>query len=140
MRILRTTVIAAALALGGCFYPADRGKLLEAKLQRLEADNQRLVAELEKARGEVLPKVDAKIQEVTEALEKLDKAARRSDADTAVLLQKTIEDVAALRGELETNQHRISELRAALDAVHADLEKKLLQALGPEAAKQYQAQ
>src|SRR5919106_1267826 len=131
--------IAAALGLGGCFYPADRGKLLEAKLQRLEADNQRLIAELEKTRGDLLPRVEAKIKEVTQALEKLDQASRRSDADTGVLLQKTIEDVAALRGELETNQHRISQLRAALEAAQGELEKKVLQMLGPEAAKQYEA-
>lgn len=124
---------------GGCFYPADRGKLLEAKLEKLEADNRRLVSELEKARSELLPRVEAKIQEVTRALEMLDQASRRSDADTGVLLQKTIEDVAALRGELETSQHRISELRAALEAVQGELEKKVLQMLGPEAAKQYEA-
>jgi tol-pal system protein YbgF len=135
----RISAFAAALLLGGCFYPADRGKLLEAKLQRLEGDNQRLVAELEKARGDLLPRVEAKIEEVTRALEKLDQASRRSDADTGVLLQKTIEDVAALRGELETSQHRISELRAALDAIHGELDKKVVQILGPEAAKQYEA-
>lgn len=139
IRNLAVAPLVAVLAGGGCFYPADRGKLLEAKLDRLESDNKRLVAELEKTRGDLLPRVDAKIQEVTQALEKLDQASRRSDADTGVLLQKTIEDVAALRGELETNQHRISQLRAALDAVQGELEKKVLQILGPEAAKQYEA-
>ncbi|HZA14923.1 MAG TPA: tol-pal system protein, partial [Myxococcaceae bacterium] len=92
IRNLAVAPLVAVLAGGGCFYPADRGKLLEAKLDRLESENKRLVAELEKTRGELLPRVDAKIQEVTEALEKLDQASRRSDADTGVLLQKTIED------------------------------------------------
>lgn len=83
--------------------------------------------------------VDEKIQEVSQALEGLDKAARRTDADTGVLVQKNIEDVAKLRGELEAANYKISELRAALDAVEANTEKRVLALLGPEAAKSYEA-
>ena len=137
--LLRAAPIVTLLLLGGCFYPADRGRALEVKLQKLEGDNEQLRTELERTRGEVLPRVDEKIKEVTRALESFDKASRRSEADTSVLLQKTIEDLAALRGELESSQHRISELKAALDTAQADLEKKVLQMLGPEAAKQYEA-
>ena len=135
----RTAAIATVLLFGGCFYPADRGKALEVKVQKLEGENDRLRGELERTRGEVLPRVDEKIQEVTRALETLDRASRRTDADTGVLVQKTIEDVAALRGELEKSQHRISELRAALETAQADLEKKMLSMLGPEAMKQHEA-
>jgi tol-pal system protein YbgF len=137
--LLRHTALVPVLLVGGCFYPADRGKALEVKLQKLEGENEQLRSELEQTRGEVLPRVDEKIQQVTRALESLDRASRRSDADASVLLQKTIEDVAALRGELEASQHRISELRAALDSTQADLEKKVLQMLGPEAQKQYES-
>src|SRR5919108_232804 len=130
--LLRATGLVTLLLIGGCFYPSDRGKALEVKLQKLEGENEQL-------RAELLPRVDEKIQQVTRALESLDRASRRSDADASVLLQKTIEDVAALRGELEASQHRISELKAALETAQADLEKKVLQMLGPEAAKQYEA-
>jgi tol-pal system protein YbgF len=137
--LLRAAALTSLVLLGGCFYPADRGKALEVKLQKLEGENEQLRAELEKTRGEVLPRVDEKIQQVTRALDSLDRASRRSDADASLLLQKTIEDVAALRGELEASQHRISELRAALEGTQAELEKKVLQILGPEAVKQYES-
>jgi tol-pal system protein YbgF len=137
--LLRAAALTPLVLLGGCFYPADRGKALEVKLQKLEGENEHLRAELEKTRGEVLPRVDEKIQQVTRALDSLDRASRRSDADASLLLQKTIEDVAALRGELEASQHRISELRAALEGTQAELEKKVLQIMGPEAVKQYES-
>lgn len=102
---------------------------------RLESENERLRGQVD----QTLPKVDEKIQEVSQALEGLDKAARRTDADTGVLVQKNIEDVAALRGELEAANYKISELRAALDAVEANTEKRMLAMMSPEAAKSYEA-
>ena len=126
----------------GCFYPAERGRLLEAKVDRLEGENSALRADLEKTREEIagtLPKIDAKIAEVTKALESLDKASRRSDADTGVQLQKNIEDVAALRGQMETYLHQLNDLRAQLEKIDQETEKKILAMMGPEAAKAYEA-
>ena len=46
---------------------------------------------------EALPKIDAKITEMTKALESLDRASRSSGADIGVRLQKTIEDLGMRR-------------------------------------------
>src|SRR4051794_14162347 len=99
-----------ALAGAGCFYPAERGKILESRIEELTQKNQQLSDKL----AETAPIIDAKITEVSKALEGLDKAARRSDADIGVQLQKTLDDVAKLHGELETYAFRISELEAGL--------------------------
>lgn len=132
---------ALALCAGGCFYPASRGQVLEARVDRLQSENDALRAELKSTRGQLestLPKIDEKVAEVTRALEALDKASRRSDADNSVLLQKTVEDIASLRGQLETYQHQLQELRQALERVQEETEQKMLSMLGPEAAKAYQ--
>lgn len=107
----------------GCFYPADRGRALEAKVDRMKEENEELLAELRRQQEKLtatLPKVDAKMAEMSEALESLDRAARRSDADIGVQMQKSIEDVAALRGQVETYLHRISELEAGLARISED--------------------
>src|SRR5688572_16437217 len=93
----------AALALGGCFYPADRGRALEAKVDRLASQTD----ENEQKVNAALPRVDEKLAQVERALEGLDKASRRTDADIGVQLQKTVEDMAQLRGQVETYLHRI---------------------------------
>lgn len=126
---------ALGLCLGGCFYPGDRGKLLETKVDRLAADN----AALEQKLNGTLPKVEEKLGQMTKAMEGLDKASRRSDADIGVQLQKAVEDVQQLRGQVETYLHRIDALEQGLKQLQQDTEKRLAE-LGQETAKQAEAQ
>jgi TolA-binding protein len=138
----RLALLAALLALPGCFYPRDRGLSLEAKVDRLTADNTRLTEELKQARGQLdatLPRIDEKVAQVTEALESLDKAARRNDADIGIQLQKTVEDMAQLRGQVETYLYKISELEAALGRLTQDAEKKQLAQQGVDALREAEA-
>jgi TolA-binding protein len=139
----RLALLAALLAaLPGCFYPRDRGLALEAKVDRLNADNTRLTEDLKQARGQLdatLPRIDEKVAQVTEALESLDKAARRNDADIGIQLQKTLEDMAQLRGQVETYVYRISELEAALGRLTQDAEKKQLAQQGVDALREAEA-
>ncbi len=104
----------------GCFYPAERGRLLEAKVDKLSAQNDELTAKLDAT----LPKIDEKIAEVSAALESLDKASRRSGADISVQLQKTMEDVAALRGQIESYVHRADNVDQRLTQALQDIEKR----------------
>lgn len=134
----RLVPLALLLTLPGCFYPADRGRALEAKVDQLGADTARMQAELQQAREQLaaaLPKIDEKVAEVTKALQGLDTAARRKDADIGVQLQKTVEDLAQLRGQVETYLYRIGELETAL----GEQDKKLLALQGAEAVKEAEA-
>lgn len=126
---------AAGLCLAGCFYPGDRGKLLESKVEKLAQDDAALDAKL----NATLPKVEQKLSEMTRAMESLDKASRRSGADIGVQLQKAVEDVQQLRGQVETYLHRIDALEQGLKQLQQDTEKKLAE-LGQEQAKQAEAQ
>jgi tol-pal system protein YbgF len=124
---MRTLFPALAVALAACWYPGDRGRLLEERVDRLQATNQ----ELQRNLAEAQDKYKATQAKLEATLEQLDKAARRSDADIGIQMQKTVEDVAMLRGQVETYQHRIGELEAALRKTQDDAEQKAV-AASPE--------
>lgn len=123
MAVVRSALSLGLLALTGCFYSSEAGKGLEARVDKLDKD---LRAE-QKAQAEKLdqqlPRIDQKIAEVTKALDSLDQASRRSGADTSVQLQKVIEDLAQLRGQVEAYTHSLDQLQdraAAADKKPAD--------------------
>lgn len=139
---LRPAAIVALALLGGCFYPADRGRALETRVQSLEGENHALRNRLEQNSAQLqatLPRIDEKIAEVSRALQTLDKASRRSNADASVVLQRNVEDVATLRGQMETYLHQLEELRTQLQTEQAQTEQKLIQMMGPEAVKAWEA-
>lgn len=135
---MKRLLIALALPfplLTGCFYPASRGHALEDKVA---LENEQIRTELKDMKDKLsatLPKIDAKITEVTKALENLDRAARRSDADTGVRLQKTIEDLGELRGKVETYLFKITELEKGVKKVEDDTDQRLSELQGTDAAK-----
>jgi TolA-binding protein len=131
------------LCLAGCFYPGDRGRLLENKVDQLVAYDTEIIKKLNETDAKVsgtIPKVEAKLGEMTKAMEGLDKASRRSDADIGVQLQKALEDVAQLRGQVETYLHRIDALETGLKSLQETTDKKLAELADKETAKQAEAQ
>jgi tol-pal system protein YbgF len=138
----RLALIALPLAISGCFYPADRGRALETRLEKLDATQVQLQAELKQTREKLdatLPRIDEKIAEVSKALRSLDTASRRTGADIGIQLQQTVEDLSQLRGQVETYLHKIGELEAALSKTNEETEKRLLALKGEEALKEAEA-
>jgi tol-pal system protein YbgF len=144
MRLKLAALCLGALALAGCFYSSEAGKNLETRVDKLDKD---LRAE-QKAQAEKLdqqlPRIDQKIAEVTKALDSLDQASRRSGADTSVQLQKVIEDLAQLRGQVEAYTHNLDALqdraaaadrKPAADDVPRPTDKKEFYALAQSKAK-----
>jgi tol-pal system protein YbgF len=113
-------VVVAALVGAGCWYPGDRGVLLEERVGKLSDEN----AALRRQLGESQEKLAKTQKRLDEQIEQLDKAARRSDADIGIQVQRTVEDVAALRGQVETYQYKVAELETLLKKAQDDLEKK----------------
>src|SRR5262249_10557145 len=95
---------------------------------------------LKREREQFRTTLDHKLTEVTAALDSLDKASRRSGADIGVQLQKTVEDVAQLRGQVDTYVHRIEELETGLQKMSQETDQRLAELKGPEAAKAAEAQ
>lgn len=138
----RLALIALPFLLSGCFYPAARGRALETRLDQLDASQVQIQAELKRTREQLdatLPLIDEKIAQVSKALEGLDKASRRSGADIGIQLQKTVEDLAQLRGQVETYVYKIGELEAALAKTSEDTDKRLLELKGEQALKEAEA-
>jgi tol-pal system protein YbgF len=117
---MRKIFIVAALAGTACWYPGDRGQVLEERVDRLANDNQ----DLKKALVDAQEKFAKAQKRLEDTLEQLDKAARRSDADIGIQMQKTVEDVAALRGQVETYQYKVAELESALKSAQDKLDAK----------------
>jgi tol-pal system protein YbgF len=139
---MRRLALLSLLALSGCFYPANRGRTLEAKVDKLSADNARMAEELKQAREQLdatLPRIDEKVAEVTKALDSLEKGSRRTSADIGVQLQMTVEDLANLRGQVETYLYKIGELETALGRLTAEAERKQLAQQGADAVKEAEA-
>jgi TolA-binding protein len=134
---------AAALALlSGCWVPLERGRLMEARLQKLEASASDAEKQLEEQRALVkdrVAKVDQKIVEVQAKLDELNTASRRSGADLGVQLSAVQQDLAKLGGELEVEQHRLTELERSLAAMKADTDGRLAALKGSGALEQFEA-
>jgi TolA-binding protein len=94
----------------GCFFPADRGRLLETKVDGLAGDNQKLSADLAAASA----KLEATTQKLKDTLEQLASASRTTGANMGVKFDSTIQDIASLKGQLEAQQAKVGELEAKL--------------------------
>jgi TolA-binding protein len=120
LRIFLPISLLLAPLSSGCFYPADRGKMMEERIDKLEATNRELEEALRRQKDRLeaqIPKLDEKVKEVENALSLLDKAARRTGADMGVQMEQLSQDLNGLRGQVEAYQHRIDELDAQLKAL-----------------------
>lgn len=104
--------LSLSLSLSGCFFPADRGRLLEGRVDALTTENEKLKAELAATHKKQVEAQDA----LKAALEQLDTAARSTGANMGVKLDAALQDVAMLRGTLEATQHTVAELQAKLSS------------------------
>src|SRR5207249_9298906 len=86
-----------------CVTTKEEGEKMRARIDALEKD---LKAERESRQAEQT----AKLKQVQDALDALNRAARKSGADLAVDLEKAQNDVTALRGQIEVLQHRLDAL------------------------------
>lgn len=109
---MRRSLVVLPLLLAGCFFPADRGKLLEGRVDKLADDNKTL----KEALAETQSRLDVTTAQLKTALDQLDQAARTTGANIGVKVDGAIQDVASLRGQVESYQFKLSELEAKLAA------------------------
>jgi tol-pal system protein YbgF len=135
-------MVALGFCGAGCFYPSDRGRALEARVEKLQNDNIALSNELRTQQQRLegtLPKVEEKVGQMTAALDSLEKGSRRSDADIGVQLQKTLEDLSQLRGQVETYLHKIGELEGGLKQTQEEGERRMSELKGTDTYKLQEA-
>lgn len=101
-----------AVFISGCFFPADRGRVVENRLDGLASDNLKLKAELAETRG----KLEEASTQLQTALDQLDRATRTTGANMGVKVDTALQDMAVLRGQIESQQVKMQELEAKLAA------------------------
>src|SRR5207248_3949884 len=89
------------------------GQEMRARIDALEKDlrTEKEAASADRERSKT--EVTAKAQQLQEAMDALNRAARKSGADLAVDLEKAQNDIAQIRGTLEVVQHRLDQLDQA---------------------------
>jgi tol-pal system protein YbgF len=97
-----------------CVTTKEEGEKMRARIDALEKD---LKAERESRQAEQT----AKLKQVQDAMDALNRAARKSGADLAVDLEKAQNDLAQNRGTLEVIQHRLDQM----DQANADRDRRI---------------
>jgi len=98
-----------------CVTTKEEGEKMRARIDALEKD---LKAERESRQAEQT----AKLKQVQDAMDALNRAARKSGADLAVDLEKAQNDLAQNRGTLEVIQHRLDQM----DQANADRDRRFI--------------
>jgi TolA-binding protein len=132
----------ALVLLGGCWVPLERGRQMESRLQRLEAQSAEQERRLEEQRAlvrERVAKADQKIAEVQTKLDELNRAARRSGADLGVTLQQLQGEFAKVKGDLEVEQHRLGEVEKGLAELKAGVDGRFAAMRGAGALDAFEA-
>jgi TolA-binding protein len=141
-RLAATAALAAAVALPGCWVPLEKGRQLEARVQRLEVQNveqQRTLEEQRETLRDRIAKADQKIGEVQVKIDELNSVSRKSGANLAVELGKLQDEFTRVRGDLETSQHRLGELEKSLKALDASTDGRFAALKGAGALDDYEA-
>lgn len=132
----------AAAGLAGCWVPIERGRQMEARIQKLEVqsvDQQRTMDEQREVVRERVAKVDQKIHEVQTKIDELNQAARRSGADLGVQLARLQDEFTRVKGELEVAQHKLVSLEKDLGALDSQTEGRFAALRGSGALDEYEA-
>lgn len=143
MRGWRLPVAAlAAAGLAACWVPIERGRLMEARIQKLEVmgvDQQQTLDEQKQLVRERVAKADQKIQEVQTKIDELNQAARRSGADLGVQLGRLQDEFARVKGDLEVAQHRLAEVEKGLAALDQKTDGRFAALKGAGALDEFEA-
>jgi tol-pal system protein YbgF len=120
----------------------EKGREMEARIQRLEVQNvesQRSLEEQRQAVRERVEKLDQKIREAQTKIDELNQAAKRSGADLGVTLSRLQDDFARVKGDLEVAQHRLGEIDKAVGALRSDTDARFSALKGQGAMDAYEA-
>lgn len=144
MRRLRLHLAAfvAAAGLAGCWVPIERGRLMEARIQKLEVqsiEQQRTMDEQREVLRQRVARADQKIQEVQTKIDELNQAARRSGADLGVQLARLQDEFARVKGDLEVALHKLDGMEKSLGALDAKTDGRFAALKGAGALDEFEA-
>jgi tol-pal system protein YbgF len=134
-------LLALAL-LPACWVPAEKGRQLEARVQRLEGESKLSAKQLDEQRAAVrerIATVDVKIAEVQKKIDELNATAHRTGADLAVSQDQLKEEFTRLRGTLEEQAHRLDAVDASLAQQKSEMDGRFAALRGAGALDEWEA-
>ena len=137
----RASLLALLLA-SACWVPVERGRQMEARIQRLEGESELSARQLEEQRAVLRDRIaaaDAKIAEVQKKLDELNATAHRTGADLAVNQDRLVEEVRRLSGTLEELSHRLDLVDQALAQQKSDTDARFAALKGAGALDEFEA-
>jgi tol-pal system protein YbgF len=119
---LRTILFSCSLAAAtAACMPFGEGQQLRLDVDAMRAEQRTQRETAERERKRIVDENAGKAKELQDALDALNRAARKSGADLSVDLDKAKDDLAAVRGQIEVALHRLD----ALDRQQQELLKKV---------------
>jgi TolA-binding protein len=121
-RLVASTLL---LAVTGCWVPMEKGRQLEARVQRLEVETREQAQELDVQIREKIALVDKKLHEVQVKLDELNTVSRAKGADLGAAVSKLGEDLTRVKGELETQAHNLALLQQQVAEAGKEAETRM---------------
>ncbi len=123
-----------ALLLGStaCVTTAQEGEEMRRDIAQLKEQLKKEQAEAQADRDRLAADSKAKAQQLQEALDQLNHAARKSGADLAVDVEKAQNDINGVHGQLEVITHRLD----GIEQANADRDKRLEDAVKSGTSRQ----
>src|SRR5512137_1031453 len=133
--------VSLLLVTSACWVPVDKGRQMDARIQRLEAESATTAQQIEEQRTVVrdrIARVDQKIAEVQKKLDELNNTAHRSGADVVANQDRMQESLTRLVGQLEEQQHQLQQSELRLSQLQADTEARFAALKGAGALEDYE--
>lgn len=110
----RISLIAlTGLGLTACWVPLETGNVMQqdiGNLQRVAQESRKSIDQQRAELKEQMQRAEAKIGEVSVALQTLNRAARNTDADFGIQIERLIKEIQELRGALELSGYRLTRM------------------------------
>ena len=132
---------ALLLAASACWVPVDKGRQMDARIQRLETESAATTQQIEEQRTVVrdrIARVDQKIVEVQKKLDELNTTAHRSGADVVANQDRMQESLTRMVGQLEEQQHQLQQTDQRLSQLQSDTEARFAALKGAGALEDYE--
>ena len=122
----KNVLLPILLSASCAYYSQEDGERLNNEVYALQTQTtaiQQAISQLQEAEKEQSKKLSA----MTEEMAELSKVARRNDADLGVQLEEMLQEVARMKGYVETFSERVSDIEASLAKVQGDLDVRFQQ-------------
>jgi len=114
----RLGLASIVVMLAGCWVPAETGQRMQADIKALQTQQSASQKGLDEQRArldEQMQRAEKKIDEVQKAIEEFNRAARSTDADFGVQLDRLIKELQELRGTTELTDFRLKQIEGKLE-------------------------